>query len=336
MFDANNISSTIIDANAASHPKVLSIGPDGEISFVNADMIDGTLPNVELNGSMLQMLNQCGLEIPNTNNTLTAQPQTISIPSIDTMQNDIASLKDDVAKMQENLKTFMEAQPAVLERLMTEMNVMKRGMNLVVDALSGNKQPESTPAPPDEDFTSCEIYKDIGTADELKKFEEFVKEPISRGQMMRFIKKSIPICSFKDGRSFFTTVFRFLIDVALLLPYTWKIASASKNAFKTEFPTFVAFVSELVMKEYSTMKISDIEKAFSERMQYKAIDHKRKAERIELGKGERKTSTRTFAVRGQYVKNAENDENRKPNEEEPNEKEANETCAVQSTDTNSN
>lgn len=43
------------------------------------------------------------------------------------------------------------------------------------------------------------------------------------------------------------------------------------------------------------MGLADVEKRFSERMQYKAIDHKREIMRMNTGKEGRKPGTRAFS-----------------------------------------
>lgn len=94
------------------------------------------------------------------------------------------------------------------------IETMKKGFDLFIKGSNANS---SEPTPADEDFTDCEALQNINTFEKLKNFEKLVDDSVFRGKMIRFLKKVFPTSSYKDRKSFFTTVWCYLLDVNLII-----------------------------------------------------------------------------------------------------------------------
>lgn len=306
--------------NNTSGLQIFSLN-DGQLVAFSQQQIDSFVPsNVEFLPETQMGMNDAAMvdqnsilneqrynQVPSAENTVQHHPllnQAINTEQM-SLEQKVDLIYQELRELKGEVQNFMASQPGVLLKVLTEMEILKKGMNAIFAQLSQKAKDDPEQA---GDLSICVDKHSFDTPQKLRHFESFVEDIDCRHKMFQFIRKKYSKKEYNEPKSLFTAVSRYLVPAKVLLSYTWKTSTTTKKAFSTEFPKVVKFMTDFIQAEYKAVLEGEAHSFFADRVRYAKNDYNREMTRIADGKQERKTSKRTYTPRTKKRKCKSNSE----------------------------
>ncbi|XP_065079183.1 uncharacterized protein LOC135702108 [Ochlerotatus camptorhynchus] len=141
------------------------------------------------------------------------------------------------------------------------------------------KQKRST-----EDFSEFKAILPIKTVQDLMSIESKLEIQSFSEKLYQYFEVMYNLNGKREGHSFFRNLIRKMIDISVLMPFSWLGNTRSKNGeppveqnrnFKRTFPRLINFIGSVLRAADFEYTIEDTEKAFSDFLRHKNTEMKR-------------------------------------------------------------
>lgn len=202
---------------------------------------------------------------------------TITTSQYDALKDEIRSMRSEVAE----IKNKMDAQAEILGRIFTNTSNVDK---FIGQFLKGEIKPIEDGNVPLEQFEDLEKMPRLKTTEEMEEFELQLQDPSYVDRFIRFLKTRFNFDSAQKGETTFGLIMRQVLDVQLLIPYSWKgksRKSAQNICFAVKHAGFVSFIARVVRMADRSKTVADVEAMFEKLLRFKKQNIEREKSRGE-------------------------------------------------------
>lgn len=288
LFLQSNMNSTV---NQSMNPWIITAG-DGK-QYVQLD--DGTcleivadtrtndgfqipLSNISVGDSNINEHNTNDI-VANINPIIDDQAGSVTLSGH--IQNQDADSSIDVQAVLENLQTRVTRIEGMLEKVLMFMANMNK---LLEDKSTQNKSPQKEKNRTPENFSEFSNIFPVKDIQSLADLNSKLNNQHYAQKLFRYTETMFNLSGKREGKPFFRTLLRKLVDPVVMTHYSWLGNTRTKKgekpciqnmSFKKEFPVFVEFVGRIVRAADFEFSIEATEDSFCQFLRQKNTELKR-------------------------------------------------------------